>query len=180
MHISNSNQDINFLSRQFRQAAFYAYRSQPETYISCFVCWIKDEADLLFLWKKVSSVIAYEYQAELENKFDAWNIYLAFVTPSAIAKTTKYEIENDKFSMRKFVVSDVDYTFDPGIYLNNEILGADLKLSPVFSYRPQKDEEELSELHKQLNQLLPEKKANPTLSSENIIYLAKWVSDNEI
>ena len=69
----------------------------------------------------MSSVIAYEYQAELENKFDAWNIYLAFVTPSAIAKTTKYEIENDKFSMRKLVVSDVDYTFDPGTYLNNEI-----------------------------------------------------------
>ncbi|MGC0929776.1 MULTISPECIES: ABC-three component system middle component 1 [Enterobacterales] len=180
MHISNSDQGVNFLSQQFPQAAFYLYRSQPESYISCFVCWLKDEADLLFLWKKVASVIAYEYQAELENKFDAWNIYLTFVTPSVVAKKTKYEIENDKFSMRKLVISDVDYTFDPGTHLNNEILGADLELSPVFSFRPPADEEELSELHKQLNQLLPEKKANPTLSSENILYLAKWVSDNEI
>ena len=180
MYISKSIQEVDFLSKQFPRASFALYHSQPENYISCFVCWLKDEDDLLFLWKKVASVIAYEYQSELENKFDAWNIYLAFVTPSLIAKTTKYEIENDKFSMRKLVVSDIDHTFDPEIYLNNEILGADLKLSPVFSYRPQADDSELSELHKQLNQLLPEKKANPTLSYENVLKLAKWVSDNEI
>jgi hypothetical protein len=180
MHISKATQGIEFLSQQFPRAGFSLYRSQPENYISCFVCWLKDESDLLFLWKKVTSVIAYEYQAELENKFDAWNIYLAFVTPSSIAKTTKYEIENDKFCMRKLVVSEANHTFDPEVHLNNEILGADLKLGPVFSYMPQEDEAELSGLHKQLNQLLSDKKSNSTLSSEDVLYLAKWISNNEI
>lgn len=180
MHISKSAQSIEFLSAQFPRAAFSLYRSEPENYISCFVCWIKDEADLLFLWKKVASVIAYEYQSELESKFDAWNIYLAFVTPSSIAKTTKYEIENDKFSMRKLVVSEAQSTFDTETHLNNEILGSDLKLSPVFSYSPRKDEAEVTQLQNILNQLISDKKSNPTLSSENVLYLAKWITDNEI
>jgi hypothetical protein len=180
MHISKSTQNIEFLSKQFPRAAFSLYRSEPEDYISCFVCWVKDETDLLFLWKKVSSVIAYQYQSELEDNFSAWNIYLAFVTPSSITKTTKYEIENDKFSMRKLVVSEAPSIFDPGKHLNNEILGADLKLSPVFSYAPPADEAELTSLHIKLNQLISDKKSNPTLSSENVLSLAKWISDNEI
>lgn len=180
MRISKSTQNIEFLSRQFPDAAFSMYRSAPEDHISCFVCWIKDESDLLFLWKKVSSVIAYEYQSELEDNFSAWNIYLAFVTPCNISKTTKYEIENDKFSMRKLVVSGVTSTFDPEEHLNNEILGADLELSPIFSYTPPADEVDLTQLHVKLNQLISDKKSNPTLSSENVIYLAKWISDNEI
>ena len=50
-----------------------------------------------FCGKKVSSIIAYEYQAELENKFDAWNIYLAFVTPSAIAKQQNMKLRTINF-----------------------------------------------------------------------------------
>lgn len=180
MHIYKSTQSIGFLSKQFPRASFSLYRSEPEDYISCFVCWLKDEADLLFLWKKVASVIAYDYQSELDNKFDAWNIYLAFVTPSSIAKTTKYEIENDKFSMRKLVVSEAKSTFDPETYLNNEILGADLSLSPIFSYARPADETSLTPLHNKLNQLISDKKSNPTLSSENVLSLAKWISDNEV
>lgn len=180
MHISKSTQSIEFLSKHFPRAVFSLYRSEPEDYISCFVCWVKDEADLLFLWKKVASVIAYDYQSELENKFDAWNIYLAFITPSSIAKTTKYEIENDKFSMRKLVVSEAKSNFDPEAHLNNEILGADLKLSHIFSYAPPTDDADLTQLHKKLNQLISDKRSNTTLSSENVLHLAKWISDNEI
>lgn len=180
MRISESKQSVDFLAKQFPRAAFSLYRSQPVDYISCFVCWVKDENDLLYLWKKVASVIAYEYQSELENKFEAWNIYLAFITPSSVTKTTKYEIENDKFSMRKLVVSEAEHLFSPEVYLNNEILGADLKLSSVFSYMPQAEEEVLTELHKQLIFLLADKKSNPAMSSESIHYLAKWVFENEI
>lgn len=180
MYISKTTHNIEFLSKQFPCAAFSLYRSEPEDYISCFVCWVKDEADLIFLWKKVSSVIAYQYQSELENNFAAWNIYLAFITPSSVAKATKYEIENDKFSMRKLVVSDAPSIFDPEKHLNNEILGADLKLSPVFSYAPPVDETELTSLHIKLNQLISDKKSNPTLSSENVLSLVKWISENEI
>ncbi len=180
MHISKSKQSIEFLSKQFPRAAFSFYRSEPEDYISCFVCWLKDESDLLYLWKKVASVIAYEYQAQLENKFDAWNIYLVFITPASVAKNTKYEIENDKFSMRKMVISEADKSFDPETHLNNEILGADLKLSPVFSYMPPANETCLTALHEKLTSLFSDKKANQTLSSEDIINLAEWISDNEI
>lgn len=180
MRISKSMESVEFLSAQFTRATFSLYRSEPANYIRCFVCWFKDETDLLFLWKKVASVIAYEYQSELDNKFDAWNIYLAFVTPSIIAKTTKYEIENDKFSMRKLVISEAPNTFDPEEFLNNEILGADLKLSPVFSYTPSADETNLTQLHIKLNQLISDKKSNPSLSSESVLDLAKWITDNEI
>lgn len=180
MLISKSNQSVEFLSNQFPMATFSMYRSEPEAYISCFVCWVKNEADLLYLWKKVASVIAYEYQSELDTKFEAWNIYAVFILPTSVKKTTQYEIENDKFAMRKLVVSQVDHLFDPKVYLNNEILGADLKLSSVFSYTPPPDETLLTELHKQLISLLADKKSNPTLSSEEVHYLAKWVSENEI
>lgn len=180
MHISKSTQSIEFLSKQFPRAAFSLYRSEPEDYISCFVCWLKDESDLLYLWKKVASVIAYEYQTKLENKFDAWNIYLAFITPSPVNKSTKYEIENDKFSMRKMVISEANENFDPELHLNNEILGTDLKLSAVFSYKPPMDETQLKPLHEKLDSLLSNKKSNQTLSTEDITNLAKWISDNEI
>ncbi|MCX0450182.1 ABC-three component system middle component 1, partial [Aeromonas veronii] len=116
MRISKSIQSIEFLSTQFPSAELSLYKSEPEDYISCFVCKLKNEDELLFLWKKIASVIAYEYQSELENKFDAWNIYLAFVVTSSISKTTKYEIENNKFSMRKLVVSDAEINFDAELY----------------------------------------------------------------
>lgn len=180
MRISKSTQSIEFLSTQFPSAELSLYKSEPEDYISCFVCKLKNEDELLFLWKKIASVIAYEYQSELENKFDAWNIYLAFVVTSSITKTTKYEIENNKFSMRKLVVSDAEINFDAELYLNNEILGADLKLCHIFSYVPPTDDADLTPLNIKLNQLISDKRSNSTLSSENVLHLAKWISDNEI
>ncbi|MFK8399143.1 ABC-three component system middle component 1 [Pseudomonas sp. BGr12] len=177
MNISRDLDYVDFLA-QFDKASFELYRSVPEGYISCFSCWLKSEEDLVNLWGQVSSVIAYEFQAKLDSKFEAWNIYLVFIVSDPVSKSVKYQIENDKFSMRKLVVSNVNADFCVETFLNNELLGADLKIKEEA---PQEagTEVEASALYSKVMSLTSKKKGSLNFTAEEVVALADWIADNE-
>lgn len=181
MHISKSEESIDFLSSQFPQASFLLYRSFPEEYISCFVCWVDTAERLGSIWRSVTGVIAMEYQSGLQSKFEAWNIYLVFVVASAVSEELKYEIENDKFSMRKMIVSAPEIGINIVEYLNNEILGADLNLKQVFSYVPTPDTSNSGGLYEKVMALARKKASSGnSFTIDDVMELADWVSENEI
>ncbi|AWK43898.1 hypothetical protein GPY51_21635 [Photorhabdus laumondii subsp. laumondii] len=53
-------------------------------------------------WREISDNLNYEYLSKYEpSEFERWNNYLVFICQDAIPDNIKYEIENDKFYMRK-------------------------------------------------------------------------------
>jgi len=178
VRISEATHDLEFLG-EFEDATFQFYRSEPDAYISCFVCWLQDEEALIRGWKEIAGSIAFGYQGKLDSKLDAWNIYLVFVLLVDVSKATKYEIENDKFSMRKLIVSNVGSDFSIQKYLNDELLGADLALKEMGDPKVDKGTFQASGLHDQITSLDSGKKGVGSFTSEEISKLANWVAENE-
>lgn len=181
MLISDAEIDLEFLSREYEGTQFRFYRSTPENYINCFVCRVEDEAQLSQVWSGVASLIAAEFQTKLKTKFEMWNIYLLFVVNQSISKAVEYEIENDRFSMRKLVVSPASVTFDILRYLNDEVLGADLDLQKNFRYSPSQVFEKISSLHQEITDISSGWLLDDEgFSLDDITRLTNWVAQNEI
>lgn len=177
MRICKNDLDLNYISNEFPEAKFGFYKSTPEGYISCFTCTVADEATLLKIWSGVVSIIAAEYQTKLKSKFEMWNIYLAFIVNVPICKNLEYEIENDKFSMRKLVSVFPDGA-DIESYLNEEILGSDLTETLNGAKSIPASELIESRLHSKISTLVDSNGLIP--ANTNILELAKWVAKNEI
>ncbi|HTF96287.1 MAG TPA: ABC-three component system middle component 1 [Cellvibrio sp.] len=181
MNIYKTEEDISFLAYEFPVAKFSLYRSNPEKYLSCFVCEVEDSSQLESIWKSVTGVIAASYQAELDSKLEAWNIYLVFIISNDISKTLKYEIENNKFSMRKIAITACEVNGDITDYLNNEILGADLTLNRIFSYNPSINAHGSIKLQQKIQEMTESNKlSGSSRMSNDMLELAEWVSNNEI
>jgi len=180
VNIYKTDDDVTFLANEFPTEKFSLYRPYLETYMSCFVCEIDDSKQLTSIWKSVTGVIAASYQAELKSKFEAWNIYLIFIVRSKISKTLKYEIENNKFSMRKIAISASEINGEIIDYLNNEILGADLTLNQVFSYTPSANVSGSVKLQEKIRDMTEANRLSGLHVSNDILELAEWVSNNEI
>lgn len=54
-------------------------------------------------WKELTDCISHDYLTADVSEFERWNSYLFFISDEPVPKTLKYEIENDKFAMRKIV-----------------------------------------------------------------------------
>ncbi len=100
-----------------------------ESLISSFAVTIQDEESLEKSWKYIATRIAALYQSQLKDDYSAWNIYLLFNCNSKISRTLQYEIENDKFSMRKIInyTASEPTTLETIKMINNEILGLSLE-----------------------------------------------------
>ncbi|TBU98896.1 hypothetical protein DNJ95_06500 [Stutzerimonas kirkiae] len=133
---------------------------------------------MAILWGQIASIIAYEFQAKLDNKLEAWNIYLVFIVSDPVSKSIKYQIENDKFSMRKLVVGDVRADFSIEDFLNNELLGADLNIKEVLQHEALKDAD-VSALYSKVTSLTAKKRGALTFTAEEVADLANWVAENE-
>lgn len=77
-----------------------------------FVRWNKLE-ELEDKWLKLVESIAFDFQSQLTDEFQIWNIYLFFVCSEKIGDTLSYnslklKIENDTFSSRKIMVEEQD------------------------------------------------------------------------
>ncbi|RYE58333.1 MAG: hypothetical protein EOP48_03770 [Sphingobacteriales bacterium] len=63
-------------------------------------------------WTKFVDAIAFDYQSQLIDEFQIWNIYIFFVRPAGTDilsyNSLKLKIENDTFSSRKILVEDLD------------------------------------------------------------------------
>jgi len=120
-----------FLLGEFEGLEFSQYIYQVETglegeTISVFGCIVKDPSKLNASWKEVSNIICADYQTNLENEFDRWNIYLVFFCDEIVDRKLKYQIENDKHFMRKIVCDSSINKVDKLEFINEQLLGSDL------------------------------------------------------
>lgn len=127
-----SKQSLDFLNSHFPEMQFKLLNSGDDGYISCFICKIENTLILEQRWRHIASLIASGYQAKLNDELNVWNIYLVFILGIEVNKQLKYQIENDKFSMRKIILDDYQLSLEDEskliVLLNNEILGHDIEL----------------------------------------------------
>ncbi|WP_120512415.1 ABC-three component system middle component 1 [Photobacterium salinisoli] len=73
--------------------------------VNAFCLVFEKESDLKEQWEDIADVLNYEYLSANETtEFERWNNYLIFIVTGETSLETKYEIENDKFYMRKLVL----------------------------------------------------------------------------
>lgn len=136
MKLLLNNLNVDFLEVIAPDIDFSFFHSDDERHlISCFVARFLDNDACEKYWRLINNEIAVEYQSSLPDEFLSWNIYLALVTPTAMDKHLKYRIENDRFALRKLVLTGPAFasTSDAVVReaLENSILGRDLELSDV-------------------------------------------------
>ncbi|EKM5064311.1 hypothetical protein PUZ93_001309 [Cronobacter turicensis] len=137
MQLKLSEIEKKYLDQQFPNIHFSLYQSTDiEHFISCFVARVPNQQSCKDNWLNITTEIAINFQAALTSELASWNIYLVFICPEQIDKHLKYQIENNRFALRKIVlVSKIDETMWEqqilGI-LGRTILGDDLELGSVL------------------------------------------------
>jgi hypothetical protein len=136
VNLLTKESDLKYLSAEYENIKFHMLRSDdPLSFISCIVC-VSDTAQVIIEnWRAIQNMVAVYHQHS--GSFDAWNMYLAFVSTESVAVWEKYEIENNKFSVRKIVLDNFQQT--PSleqliIELENQLLGSDLTLETRSSH----------------------------------------------
>jgi hypothetical protein len=175
--LSESSKSISFLTESFSELDFKLFDTKTTDSINCFVCSGNTNVTLLKYWSQITSCIATEFQAKLNNKYLAWNIYLVFLCTETIDKTLKYKIENDKFSMRKLVIDNPHIQNDIDKLLNNEILGHDLELinqKDILEANAKHKKSELQIIIESLDEIPSGSKED--VASQRLLQLDKLVS----
>jgi hypothetical protein len=90
----------------------YRYKLENRYKIHIFTMVIKDQQELLEVWEDICSDIALNFQAELKEDIEIWNIYILFLVQERVTSQIRYLIEQDKYSSRKLVVEDVKDSID--------------------------------------------------------------------
>jgi hypothetical protein len=128
--------DLEYLSSQYENIQFHMLRSDNRlSFISCIVCVCETAQVIIDNWREIQNMVAVYHQHS--GDFDAWNLYLVFVSSENVSVWEKYEIENNKFSARKIVldgfqeIPDIDQLI---IELGKQLLGSDLKLGARSSH----------------------------------------------
>lgn len=141
MKLLTKEVDLGFLSSQYENIQFHMFRSDDHlSFISCLACVCETSNDIVENWQSIQNMVAVFHQRT--GGFDAWNMYLAFVSVENVPTWEKYEIENNKFSARKIVLDglqEIPSLEQLTIELENLLLGSDLTLES----RPFQAEEHL-------------------------------------
>ena len=134
MKLSRSEMNLDFLTSVMPSVRFELFQSSDSRhFINCFVAYFSDGESCATYWKTINNEIAVDFQASLTDEFASWNIYLALITPVALDKHLKYRIENDRFALRKIVLSGQSFKSEASDAvvnaLEDAILGRDLMRS---------------------------------------------------
>lgn len=137
MQLKLSEIEKEYLDQQFPDIHFSFYQSTDiEHFISCFVARVPNHQSCKDNWLNITTEIAINFQAALTSELALWNIYLVFICPEQIDKHLKYQIENNRFALRKIVLaSKIDETtWEQQIrdMLGRAILGDDLELDSAL------------------------------------------------
>ncbi|MEI6892925.1 MAG: ABC-three component system middle component 1 [Pontiella sp.] len=103
--------------------------------LCAFCCHISTGKELDKKWRAINSYVSALSLDNRKSEFERWNSYLIFVCDEEVETPLKYEIENDKFAMRKIVEQKPDGwdDEDPGKalieLLNNRLLLTHIDLS---------------------------------------------------
>src|SRR6478736_3214367 len=88
-----------------------AWIKPQESYeINIFTITLNNSDELKNIWEIVTNDIAIHFQSELEKNIERWNIYVVFLTNEPIEKELKYQIEQDKYSSRKIICDNFNFT----------------------------------------------------------------------
>lgn len=128
-----SNLDLTFLENDFFECEFQCFDMHitSDDFITAFTCIANNNKILDSNWEQISSLICAEYQTKLYDEFSRWNIYLVFLSSQPVENKIKYEIENDKFAVRKIVIDNLKDKLDDNKIielLNERILSSDISL----------------------------------------------------
>ncbi|NQZ92058.1 MAG: hypothetical protein HRT97_06910 [Moritella sp.] len=130
MKLLTKESDLEFLSAEFENIQFHMIRSDDRlSFISCIVCVCETAQEIIENWRAIQNMVAVYHQHS--DGFDAWNMYLVFVSVDKIPTWKKYEIENNKFSARKIILDGLQETPNIDqliIELEKQLLGSDLAL----------------------------------------------------
>lgn len=130
MKLLTKESDLEFLSAEYENIQFYMLGSDDRfSFISCIVCVCETAQGIIENWRAIQNMVAVYHQNS--GGFNAWNMYLAFVSAESVHVWEKYEIENNKFSARKIVLDGLQETLDIGqliIELERQLFGTDLTL----------------------------------------------------
>ena len=130
MKLLTKEVNLEFLSTEYESFQFHMLRSDDRlSFISCIVCVCETAQDIIKNWRTIQNLIAVYHQST--GGFDAWNMYLVFVSTENVPVWKKYEIENNKFSARKIVLDglqEIPSTDQLIIELEKQLFGSDLTL----------------------------------------------------
>ena len=146
MKLLTKESDLEFLSAEYEKIQFHMLRSDDRlSFISCIVCVCATAQEMIGNWRAIQNMVAVYHQHS--GGFDAWNMYLAFVSAESVSTWEKYEIENNKFSARKIVLDGLKEILDIDqliLELERQLFGSDLKLET----QPSRVEENSTDLEK--------------------------------
>lgn len=88
-----------------RQLEYWIYEVDAKAKYSChlFTLVCNDNDSLNDYWEDLTENIAINFQINLEEEIERWNIYLLFLLENEVPKEIKYKIEQDKYCCRKLV-----------------------------------------------------------------------------
>lgn len=99
-----NNEKFRIVQESYKEVEFLFHQTQFSTSrITVCAGIFKNVSDLERLWSKISSSIAFNYQSQLNDDFEKWNLYVIYYCRELVSKSLKYKIENDKFSSRKIL-----------------------------------------------------------------------------
>lgn len=185
MQIFQIDFELESLKNDFPDYEIKLFRSSSFHYINCFVCYVSEEKRLIDDWDKIVGLIAGDFQAELDNDLEIWNIYLIFCTESDVNNSLIYEIENNKFAMRKLVACMANWNTNYNIedYIKEEIFCTDLELTNKSENFLSIDTVFISKLHEKImfmSETENLEKINYELCLKQIDDLIELVAKNEI
>jgi hypothetical protein len=118
------------LSSRFESMRFQLFVSDdPISYISCVACSCETSSQVVDNWRAIQNFISGFYQPV--GELAIWNVYLAFFSIEKLSLWDKYEIENDKYAVRKLVLDGQQTLPDTSQAierLSRHLLGTDLVL----------------------------------------------------
>ncbi len=95
-----------------RQLEYWIYDMDAKTPYSChlFTIVCNDYLVLNDIWEDLTENIAINFQINLQEEIERWNIYLLFLLENEVPKEIKYKVEQDKYSCRKLVEDNLKKT----------------------------------------------------------------------
>ncbi|MGK3117230.1 hypothetical protein QZH44_05935 [Pseudomonas corrugata] len=139
MNLLSKEFDLDFLSSRFENMRFRLYVSDDSiSYISCIACLCDSSAGIVESWSAIQNYVSGYYQPP--GELAVWNIYLAFFCVDKFPLWDKYEIENDKYAVRKIILDGQgELPSDAEVIesLSRHLLGADLVLEDSSLEPPQ-------------------------------------------
>ena len=95
-----------------RQLEYWIYEVVAKAPYNChlFTLICNDNEALNDYWEDLTENIAINFQINIENEIERWNVYLLFLLENEVPKEIKYKVEQDKYCCRKLVEDNLKIT----------------------------------------------------------------------